>query len=82
MLTDRQIREAWEECTRCGYSEIGEGAGLFLQTLEDIKKEHWYKDEASDFEGYEDHDIFCLTDTGDCDYVSSVEDLLEELRGC
>ena len=83
MLTNKQIMEAYEGCAMCGYSEIGEGNGLFLQTLESIKKEHWYADDADKFEGYDNHDIFLLTDTGDDPvYVSSVGDLLEELKGC
>ena len=79
MLTKKQIMEAFEGCAMCGWETIGEG--LSLQTLGDIKKEHWYADEADKFDGYEDRDIFLLTDTGDDPiYVSSVGDLLEELK--
>lgn len=81
MLTKKQVMEAYEGCAMCGWETIGEG--LSLQTLESIKKEHWYADEADKFEGYDNHDIFLLTDTGDDPvYISSVGDLLEELKGC
>lgn len=81
MLTKKQVMEAYEGCAMCGWETIGER--LSLQTLESIKKEHWYADEADKFEGYDNHDIFLLTDTGDDPlYISSVVDLLEELKGC
>lgn len=78
IITRESLVKAYRQAEATGQAEIGKG--LFLQTIESMKNEHWYEAEKEIWSKYTDDDVFLLTDAGDAIHIFDIEDLLNEVE--